>query len=140
MSVTRPRILFVEDDKHVREIYTIFLLNAGYNVTQCGTVAAACMHLDLSDLYGVILDLNLPNGHGMRVVESLIAKRNDVPVVIFSAFHGEHKWDFPVVAALRKPPTRDEFVGAAQLAVEKSMEIRNIRETTRRLMNVTGVN
>jgi DNA-binding response OmpR family regulator len=139
VTPTRPRILFVEDDKHVRDIYELLLVQNGFNVTPCGTVAAACMHLDISDLYGVVLDLRLPNGHGLRVVQELVAKRNDVPVVIFSAFHGEHEWTFPIVAALRKPPTRDEFLGAVRLAVSKSTEIRTIRETTRRLREVTGV-
>ena len=137
--VTRPRVLFVEDDKNIRSAYAMLLVNAGYNVTECGSVAAACMHLDLSDLYAVVLDLTLPNGRGEKVVEALIGKRNDVPVVIFSAFRDEHGWSWPVVAYLEKPPGRDTFLGAVRKAVQKSADVKELRGTTRRLADLIGI-
>lgn len=137
--VVRPRILFVEDDKNIRTLYSSFLVNAGYSVTECGSVAAACMHLDLSDLHGVVLDLTLPNGRGEKVVEALIGKRNDVAVVIFSAYKDEHGWSWPVVAYLEKPPARDLFMAAVRKAANKSAELKELRDTSRRMAELTGV-
>lgn len=133
------RVLLVEDDQRVRMALSMILTNAGYTTIGAGSVATALMHLDVLDLSCVVLDLMLPNGHGRRVVEELKAKRDDVPVVILSAFHGEDVWDFPVVAVLEKPTKRDVLLAAVSKASNHATAIRALRESTRRLRNLTGV-
>jgi DNA-binding NtrC family response regulator len=133
-------VLLVEDDERIRTALSVVVSNAGFTVIQCGSVKTALMHLDVLDLVCIILDLRLPNGHGRRVVDELKAKRDDVPVVILSAYHGEEEWDFPVVATLEKPTKRDVLLGALIKAVKHSEAIREIKESTRRMRNFTGVN
>ena len=93
------RVLLVEGDDGTRTTFKT-LSNAGYIVIEAESVKTALMHLDVLDLSCVILDLKLPNGHGRRVVEELQSKRNDVPVVVLSGYHGEEEWGFPVVAGI----------------------------------------
>lgn len=133
------RVLLVEDDRRARMILAMILTNAGYTVIGAGSVATALMHLDVLDLSCVVLDLMLPNGHGRLVVEKLKEKRDDVPVVILSAFHGEDVWDFPVVAVLEKPTKRDVLLSAVSKAATHANAIRAIRESTRRIKDLTKV-
>jgi len=132
------RVLLVEGDDGTRTTFKT-LSNAGYIVIEAESVKTALMHLDVLDLSCVILDLKLPNGHGRRVVEELQSKRNDVPVVVLSGYHGEEEWGFPVVAVLPKPPTPVALVEAVEKASSQADAIREIRNSTRRLRGITGV-
>jgi DNA-binding NtrC family response regulator len=137
-------ILLVEEDRAVRETLAAVMRANDYEVIQAVSVKTALMHLDVVDLLGVVLDVRLPNGHGREVVTALVDKRNDVPVVILSAFHGEDEWDFPVIAVLKKPYADEveEFRLALLAAVDKaaaqSEAIRSIRNSTRRLRDLPG--
>ncbi len=130
-------VLLVEDDNHIRHIYALILNQAGYEVIEAGSVATALMHLDKVGLLAVVLDLRLPNGHGRRVVEELVAKRNDVPVVIMSGTPDEHDLGWPVIETLRKPVQRTPFLSAVNRAAYLSGEgVFKLRETTRRLRDL----
>lgn len=139
-------ILLVEEDENVRKKIALVLGGRGYSVIQAQSVKTALMHLDVVDLAGVVLDVRLPNGHGREVVKALIDKRDDVPVVILSAFHGEDEWDFPVIAILKKPAANEVeqflffLVEAVNKAACQSEAIRSIRHSTRRLRNLPDAN
>ena len=137
----KGRILLVEDDEHIRDIYSLFIKGLGYSVTEAGSVKTALMHLDALDLVGVVLDLRLPNGHGRRVVEDLKSKRDDVPIVILSAFPNEIKCEFPVVAALKKaePGAAAALRDALNKAMALSFPIFSLHDSVRRLSEITGV-
>ncbi len=139
--MTTEPILLVEDDQQVRTALTMVLVNAGYEVIQAASVKTALMHLDVVDLAAVVLDLRLPNGHGREVVKALLDKRNDVPVVIMSAYHSDDKWPELVAAVLAKPMQPGELRAAVRSAIEKfSRPIKSIRESTRRLRDAADPN
>ncbi len=125
------RVLLVEDDDRTRAAMGMILSGAGYGIVEAGSVKTALMHLDIIDLSAVVLDLRLPNGHGRKVVEELLAKRNDVPVVIVSGFPQEAPEDSLVVAILGKPFKRDELLAAVMKARETSDAIKSMRSSTR---------
>jgi len=127
------RVLVVEDDVRARSAICMILSNAGYGIIDCGTVREALMHLDVIDLSTIVLDLRLPNGHGRKVIEELIAKRNDVPVVILSGFPQEAPEDSLVVEILSKPFKPDDLRAAMRKADTLAESIKNLRSTTRRL-------
>lgn len=132
-------VLLVEEDVEVRADLYATLSDAGYSVIEAASVKTALMHLDVLDLTCVVLDLQLPNGHGRRVVEELKAKRDDVPVVILSAFHENEEWEFPVVSVLEKPVKKAVLIECIENAAKQSEAIHSIRETTRRMQNYTGI-
>jgi DNA-binding response OmpR family regulator len=127
------RVLVVEDDPRARNAICLILSNAGYGIVDCGTVREALMHLDIIDLSAIVLDLRLPNGHGTRVIESLVGKRNDVPVIILSAFAHEAPEDALVVEILQKPFKPDQLRAALRKADELANSIKSLRSTTRKL-------
>ncbi len=127
------RVLVVEDDPRQRAMMCLILSNAGYGVVEAVSVKTALMHLDIIDLSAVVLDLRLPNGHGRRVVEELVAKRNDIPVVVLSAFPEDAPTSFPVTSVLEKPFTRDGLLAAVSRAREAADAIKSLRSTTRKI-------
>lgn len=65
-----PRVLLVEDSELVTGAMTILLESAGYRVSVAGSIAEA-LGAPGADL--VLLDLTLPDGDGLLLVEPLRA-------------------------------------------------------------------
>jgi CheY-like chemotaxis protein len=65
------RILIVEDSQLVTEAFTILFTEAGYEVDTAATVAEA-IERGTSDVVDVmILDISLPDGSGLEVLDAL---------------------------------------------------------------------
>jgi len=143
------RVLVVEDDDKQRHIICLILANAGYGTVEAVSVKTALMHLDIIDLSAIVLDLRLPNGHGRKVVEALIEKRDDVPVVVLSGFPEDAPTGFPVTAVVDKildrrakpqegenfehPTFRSRLLHAVADARTTSDAIKSLRSSTRKL-------
>jgi len=74
MAVSK-KILIVEDDKMMRDLYSDILTGAGYEVelAEDGLVAEKMMKKGGYDL--VLLDIMLPDRDGLQVLESLSVKQ-----------------------------------------------------------------
>lgn len=84
-SGKRPRVLYVEDDPDLQRI-SGSLLGAGVDVVPAGTLEEARRALSEGTFDLVVLDVVLPDGSGLALVEELAAGAlRDVPVVIFSS-------------------------------------------------------
>ena len=131
-SVHLPEaVLLVEDKETERALYKEWLEGAKYVVIDVSTKALALMHLDRLDLSFVVLDLRLPNGHGREVVEALVAKRDDVPVVVVTGLPDPPILGFPVTCTMKKPIARGMFLNAVNSAAETARHFRTIRRATR---------
>jgi DNA-binding response OmpR family regulator len=86
------QVLVVEDDSSIAELLKIVLERQGFIVKIAGTCETATKSLEdaMPDL--VLLDLMLPDGHGLDLLRWL---RDDVgsavPVVVLTAFRQEEK-------------------------------------------------
>lgn len=86
-------ILIVEDDTLLREAFKILLEDAGYQVIEAGTAAAA-LDLATSRLPAlVMLDMGLPDRPGIEVVRALRADPGlaDTPVIALTGRVGEEE-------------------------------------------------
>ena len=61
-------ILIVEDDSIITDALTLILKGRGYNSFQASDINSALNEMKYSTVDGVILDLNLPDGDGTRLV------------------------------------------------------------------------
>ncbi|TWB34613.1 response regulator transcription factor [Nitrospirillum pindoramense] len=69
------RLLIIEDEASLRDDLIAFLEAKGYAVTGAGTLAEARQHLARTAFELVVLDLGLPDGHGVRLLTEIRAQR-----------------------------------------------------------------
>lgn len=78
-----PQLLLVEDDPHLGPLLGEYL-NAEYQVKHVATLAAAEDWLGTHTAQLILLDLNLPDGDGLDLVERL-RQYSSTPVLVLSA-------------------------------------------------------
>jgi len=89
-----PRVLMVEDDDALRELYGVVLSHAGYEVECVATGAEAvarCQRPPSPDV--LVVDIQLGDTDGLTVMRRVLEIHPELPVVIHSAFTG-YKGDF----------------------------------------------
>ena len=110
----RKKILIVEDDPSLRELYRTSLTIAGYSVTavEDGIVALRRIESDPPDL--VILDMVLPRLGGRDVQQELAAhaETRHIPILVVTGTDTRdlNAADFPCI--LRKPVRSDALIAA----------------------------
>ncbi|HAA47044.1 MAG TPA: DNA-binding response regulator [Synergistaceae bacterium] len=80
------RLLVVEDDEMIGEEIKTGLSRRGYTVDWVQDLESAAMALDLENFMLVVLDLGLPDGSGLELLQTLRAKRRQLPVIILTAW------------------------------------------------------
>jgi len=82
-ATTQPavRVLVVEDDSATNHALELLLRHQGYHVTLATSLGEALRLLE-SEPHDVLLDLMLPDGDGMRVLEAVRHKRLKSRVVV----------------------------------------------------------
>lgn len=79
------RILIVEDDAMIGEAVRLALGDEAYAVDWVKDAAAAGLALRAGEYQAVLLDLTLPRGDGLAVLQRLRRDGSKVPVIIISA-------------------------------------------------------
>lgn len=78
------QILVVEDDPHIRNMVSKFLVRAGYSVDTCSDGMAALEQFYNRTYHLVILDILLPGMSGQELLKEF-RKINDAPVLMMTA-------------------------------------------------------
>lgn len=79
------KILIVEDENSLRELMVRTLVREQYVVEQAADFAAALDKLAAYDYDCVLLDIMLPGGSGLRLLEELKKRRSRAGIIIISA-------------------------------------------------------
>ena len=108
------RILVVEDEAKLREIYNETLSEEGYEVLMVDNGRKALTVVKGTTVDLIITDIKMPEMHGVEFVGALRECGFDTPVIMCSAYE-QMKNDFGVVSAgiadfLTKPVDIDELV------------------------------
>ncbi len=92
------RILVVEDEPNLRMLYKMEIESLGHtvDVTTNGREALKQLLSNRPDL--IVLDIMMPEGDGTEFLTRLLDKREDIPVIINSAY-SHYKNDFICWAA-----------------------------------------
>jgi CheY-like chemotaxis protein len=92
------RILVVDDDEAVRQLYAEELAEAGYavEVAGSGTEALAAVRAGRPDL--VTIDLKMPGMDGIELLGQVRQLHHDLPIVISTAY-GDLRRDFATWAS-----------------------------------------
>ena len=118
--VERKHLMLVDDDKHSREGYQLYLSGKGFRVHAFDGGVDALDFVKSSSPDLVVLDLGLPDVDGWEVARRLKdnAHTRDIPIIAFSGRSMHHEQ----VSALRagcdvyltKPCDPDRLLGAIQ--------------------------
>jgi two-component system, OmpR family, KDP operon response regulator KdpE len=82
------RVLIVEDDREIRSMMQSSLAVEGFEVQTAVTLSEARALLQYSSPDVVVLDLGLPDGDGLELVQH-IRKHHALPILVVSARHQE---------------------------------------------------
>ena len=127
MTAVVPSILFVEDEAPFRRFAGSFLEENGFKVTYAGDAVEALSLFDQCNPHLVLLDLNLPDLHGLEVLRRLRTRRPHLPVVVLTAYGDAANAVSALKAGatdyLTKPVELDALVRAARAALNASSVI-----------------
>ncbi|MEA1923903.1 MAG: response regulator transcription factor [Pseudomonadota bacterium] len=82
------KILLVEDEIEIARTLEVPLVNAGFSLVHCLTLAQARKTLAVENLAAVLLDLNLPDGNGIELCRE-IRRESTIPLLILTARRDE---------------------------------------------------
>jgi len=117
-------ILVVDDEENILTLFEDELTDAGYRVSTASTGQQALDSIkeEVPDL--VVLDIRMPDMHGLEVLSKIREDHRNLPVIMCTAVHGlkdEYTvWDARVSAYLTKPIDLDDLVYKVQEVLEKN--------------------
>ena len=113
------KILVVDDEENIRQLYKEELLEEGYEVYLAGDGAEAIrMVADvMPDL--VTLDVRMPGMDGIEILRALKEKKRDLPMIMCTAYP-EYKHNFGVWAS-------DAYV-------VKSTDLKELKDTIKKVL------
>ena len=80
------RVLVVDDEEDIRELFDLTLARMGLSADCAGTVAEAKAFLE-RERYGLCLtDMRLPDGEGLEIVRLIGSQYGETPVAVITAF------------------------------------------------------
>lgn len=82
-----PRILIIDDEADLRELFEITLIRMGLDVDTAECVTEARAHLKKTADYAlVITDMRLPDGTGLELVEEVTRNHKNTPIAVITAY------------------------------------------------------
>ena len=122
----RQRVLVVEDDAALRQMFVTALTIAGFEVLEApnGYEAIHSVERQLPDI--IVLDLLLPGFGGLSVQRDIAdrAMTKHIPIVIVTGSTRPLD-NLPVACVLRKPVDPDELVAKVRECLEKGPTIQS---------------
>lgn len=119
------RILFVEDEKNVREFVSKALSHCGYElfIAEDAKQAMEIFQKEKGKFDLVFTDVVLPDSNGIQLVDQLVRERPKLRVLLSSGYT-DHKSQWPVIqergyAFLQKPYTLTELLSALRSTLRK---------------------
>jgi DNA-binding response OmpR family regulator len=127
MTLTRPRVLIVEDDPDLLVVLRVNLVSAGLEPILAGDGRTAISRIEAESPDAVLLDVMLPGIDGWQVLEQLHARGNRIPVVVCSAKKNPDDMaraeELGAAAYLVKPFDIDRLVDAVVEAATRTHRI-----------------
>lgn len=122
MSMNKPVILVVEDDKAIRALITTTLETQGYLYRTAATGAASILEAVSGQPDVIILDLGLPDMDGVDIIRK-VREWSNIPIIVVSA-RSEDKDKIDALDAgaddyLTKPFSVDELLARLRVALRR---------------------
>src|SRR4051812_39508509 len=119
--MTKTRVLVVDDDADVRELISLVLSQAGYEVDEAADGFAALSKVSHVRPDVVVTDLRMPGMSGVDLLQRIRRIHGDVPVIIAT---GLETWDlctaaesYGAVSCMVKPIDLEELVWTIEMTL-----------------------
>ncbi len=120
-TATVPTLLLIEDTASLQMVYRSVLASAGYKVSVAGSAADGLAQFRTLQPAVVLLDLILPDGDGLMLMQDMLSQRPETCVIAITANGSVNR----AVEAMRagahdflvKPFDENRFLGAVQNAL-----------------------
>lgn len=123
----RPHIWVVEDDEAIRYVLQRALSRGGYEVQCFESVAAVCQALINARPHAILTDIRLPDADGLTVMDVLLARDMDVPVIAMTAYsdldQAVKAFQKGVFDYLPKPFDLDQVISVVARAVTPGLAV-----------------
>ena len=80
------KILLVDDEKNIREIYREILTRSGYEVSVAKTAEEAMEQLKSQSFDLLITDIRLPGKDGLSLLKEVREIRHDMPSIVITGY------------------------------------------------------
>jgi len=127
------RVLIIDDDDGMREVLQEALTQRNFEVTSRGSADEALRLLTEHEIDVVVTDFNMPTMTGVDLCRRIVANREDLPVIVMTAF-GSMETSVAAIRAgaydfVTKPLEIDDLV----MTIERALKHRTLREEVKRL-------
>ncbi len=92
------KILVVDDEQHIRELYSLELASEGYDVETRASCINLLRDIETSAPNLIILDIRLVDDDGLEALLEIRGRYPDVPVILCSAYDS-YRYDMRTIAA-----------------------------------------
>ena len=120
------RILLVDDEEHIRQLYTVELSEEGHKVFTVATGHNLMNRIDSLQPEAVVLDIRLVDYDGLELLQDIRNQHHDLPVILCTAYD-TYKEDPKSIAAdyyVVKSFDLSELKVAIQRALEAHTSVR----------------
>jgi DNA-binding response OmpR family regulator len=114
------RLLVVDDERDIRQLYAEELEEEGYEVETAGNGAAAAEILQKRQFDLIVLDIQMKGESGLQLLQKIVREKADLPVILCTAYSC-YKDDFSSWLA-------DAYVVKSSDLTELKAEIRRVLE------------
>lgn len=113
------KILVVDDEENIRELYKEEFVDMGYAVTTVPDGIQALAKVESEDFDLVTLDMRMPGMDGIETLRKMKEKKSALPVIICTAYE-DYKQDFGS--------------WSSEAYVVKSADLTQLRDTVKKLL------
>ncbi len=129
----KERILIIDDELHLRNVLSIMLESAGYEVREASSGEEGLEAVSGEEFDAVLCDVRMPGLDGMGVLAELRKNRPALPVIMITAFASVESAVEAMKAGasnyISKPFNEDQIL----IVIEKALEQYRIAAENRRL-------
>jgi DNA-binding response OmpR family regulator len=121
-ELSMQKVLIVDDEKHIRLLYSEELEEEGYEVAVASDGSGILERIEKEKPDVIILDIKMVSSNGLDVLQEIRNKFYNLPVILCSAY-GSYKVDIKSIAA-------DAYVVKSSDLTELKKKIAQVLETT----------
>ena len=131
------RVLIVDDETNAIKVLSAILSDAGYHVFEAQDVEKAVKTISRKEIDVIITDMKMPGKGGMHVLEYVVEKHPDIPVIFLTAYgtvdSAVHAMTLGAFYYFIKPPDYVKLKSLVSKAVKQHSLKRELETLKKRL-------